>query len=233
MRVYITDVRDEPQHIVSPGVSSSPAFSGQNDNVPDVKTDNQSIPIGTDVANVPDSQTVADAMISDQNPPALCVWLRPDVIAALDLQANGEVFLYQPPLTTNIAVRVLQHPGFCYLSSHDAASVNIPNETIVELHARKSLTSYVQVHPSLENMHGSCLDFSLADALRIDAHDLAFMPMHAQLYWIAKVPVDDIQNKARAVVCLPQETLTQEGYNPQEPVSVFYEGKAHNATIKP
>ena len=97
MRVYITDVRDEPQHIVSPGVSSSPAFSGQNDNVPDVKTDNQSTPIGTDVANVPDSQTVADAMISDQNPPALCVWLRPDVIAALDLQANGEAFSTNPP----------------------------------------------------------------------------------------------------------------------------------------
>ncbi len=176
---------------------------------------------------------VRDEVQPATSPGALCVWLRPDVIAALDLQANGEVSLYQPPLTTNIAVRVLQHPGFCYLSSHDATSVNIPNETIIELHARKSIKSYIQVHPLLEDTHESSIDFSLADALHIDTHKLTFIPVHAQLYWIRKEPVDDIRNKARAVVCLPQETLTQGGYNPQEPVSVFYEGKAHTATIEP
>jgi hypothetical protein len=166
-------------------------------------------------------------------PGTLCVWLKPDVVAALDLQTGGDVFLYQPPPTNNVAVRVLQHPGFCYLSSHHATSMNLHNETIIELQARNSITSHAQIHPLLENMHESSVDASLADALHIDTHHLEITPIPAQLYWITKERADDIRNKARATVYLPQEILIQEGYTSHEPVSVFCGGKAHAATIEP
>ena len=71
---------------------------------------------------------VRDEAQSATSPKVWCVWLRPDIITALKLQTDGEAFLYQPPLSNNsIAVRVLQHPGFCLLGRNEREhAVEVP-----------------------------------------------------------------------------------------------------------
>ncbi len=234
----IIAIRDEPQYVVPLGAKSNPSVDEQADNALGSKMESQSPLVVAGVAQgagntVEERQTDTSVMISNPISPVLCVWLRPDVITMLGLQTGDDAFLYQPPLATNSTVRVLQHPGFCYLSSRHATSIHTQEETIIALYNKKIITSYIQVHPLLEDMHESAIDFYLADALQSDKHKFAATPVQAQLYWIAKESVDDIRNKARTVVALPQETFTQGGYMAREPVSVFHKGEAHTAMIEP
>jgi hypothetical protein len=240
MQVHILDVKEEQQPANLMQISSQQIGGAENTDQNAALTQAESQAAGNgekdnqSIGDVKDDQSILNIIADSQNTSLPCIWLRPDVIAALDLKATGEVFLYESPLSSmHVLVRVLMHPGFCYLSSTEATAMNIQDEAVIELHGKKETTSYAQFHPLPEDIHESSVDFTFADALHIEKHHISLTPIHAQLYWVAKATVDDVRNKARAGIGLPQEALTHGGYALQEPVFVFHGGKRHVAIIEP
>jgi hypothetical protein len=232
IQVNVTDIKVEEKPIV---------LAAGNLQVQEEEKSNQILnpaPIENPSANIeaknnPSNQNTHDTEtnISDTSSP--CIWLHPKIRSSLGLEASSYVYLYLlPSRDANPLAQVLQHPGFCYLTSSDINSMNIQEEAIVELRAKKSMVAYVQVHPLLENMQESSIETSLGDALQVERHALTLTAKNAKLYWTNKTLVDDIQNKARAGIRLSQEAMKAGGYTSQELVTLFHEGKPYEASIE-
>jgi hypothetical protein len=162
------------------------------------------------------------------------IWLPPAIASALGAVPNRKILLYVAPERSNSPqVSVIQHPGFCYLSSKEQASLKIDEEAIIELHSTSSLISHVQIHSPLEEMEVSFVDETIANHLQIAQRStITFTILLAKLYWLRKEKVDDIRNKARAEVRLSQESFIQGGYIHQESVRIFSSEGSYPATIE-
>ncbi len=162
------------------------------------------------------------------------IWLHPIIASALGTTAHGMIFLYVAPERSNSSqVSVVQHPGFCYLSSKEQASLQIENEAVIELRGTSSLLSIVQFHSSIGETEVSFVDETIANYLQIAQRSaITFRPLMAKLYWLRKEKVDDIRNKARAEVRLSQDGFIKGGYIHQESTRIFSSSASYPTTIE-
>lgn len=178
------------------------------------------------------------ASIDPQQSPPSAIWMHPALITFLGLTDREEVSLYPAvPADTSTTVRILEHPGFCYLSQHGMAAFSVQEGDVVELRASHQRKVYVQLHASLEKDSETptlYLDHVLATALNIRENPrLEVRKVQANLYWISKLRVDEVQNKARRVVGLSQTTVDQFGYYRGEDIFLYHKEKSLSVAVEP
>jgi hypothetical protein len=189
------------------------------------------------IVNIKDTNTdITSRDIQQSVSPA--IWVHPKVMTYLGLASQEEVSLYlSEPADKSTIVNVLEHPGFCYMSQSMMAILSLQNGDIVELDTTKHRKVYAQLHSSLEKIPETptlYLDTVLANILAIrKLSRIKLHKIHAQLYWISKLKVDEVQNKARRAVGLHQTVIDQSGYYRGEDVYLYHGGKSLLVSIEP
>jgi hypothetical protein len=168
-------------------------------------------------------------------PPAL--WVHPQTIASLGMTTREEALFYlAQPIAASATVPILEHPGFCYLPQDVMAALALQEGDIVELSGAKRSRMYVQLHSPLQKVTAAAtllLEEPAAQALHIRANPrLGLRKVHARLCWISKLKVDEVQNKARRVIGLPQAAMDQWGYYHGENTTVYHADRVLSVAVE-
>lgn len=165
------------------------------------------------------------------------LWLHPQTMASLGIAAREEALFYLAgPTEKSATVHILEHPGFCYLPQDAMAALALQEGDIVELSGARRSRMYVQLHSPPEKFPTAATLFveePAAQALHIRANArLALHKIPARLCWISKLKVDEVQNKARRVIGLPQAAMDQWGYYHGEDTMVYHAGRALSVAVE-
>jgi len=181
--------------------------------------------------------SVSSIVTEPKGPGEPVVYMHRTAFSLLGCQPERSVqvyfFLEQ---STPQRLRLFPHPGYLFVNARQMTDAGLNPGDVVRLKLAKKILPVLQIHPVVPAMMLGADAYAEAVSTQTlfpeSGKSLRIDTLKARLHRAAKLRLDEVQNKARAIAALPSSGLSAGGLLEGETVQLFCGSRTHTAVVR-